>query len=117
MPQLIKIGDKLFRINRAKNCLEVSSSRGVLWISRSCMTSRYGQLKDLLYFHGQIFAATDYGIISSRNEGADWGIRGSSKIAKSIVALQNDNDILLGMSDDGHMFFSNNEGADWGRRS
>ena len=116
MPQLITIGNKLFRVNRIKNCLEYSANGGAIWVGLSGMPKRFGQLKDILYFHDQIFAATDYGILASRNQGADWGGRGTSSIAKSIVALEDGGNCLIGLSDDGHVYASLNEGADWGRR-
>ena len=117
MPQLITIGNKLFRVNRIKNCLEYSANGGAIWVGLSSMPKRFGQLKDILYFHDQIFAATDYGILASRNQGADWGGRGTSTIAKSIVALQDGGNCLLGLTNDGHLYASLNEGADWSRRS
>ena len=117
MPQLISVGKKMYRINPIKNCLEISSSNGVLWVSRSSMSGRYGTLKDLLWFHDQLFALTDKGIWRSRNEGADWGRCGSGIIVESLVALQDVGRYLYGLSADGHFYASYNEGADWGRRS
>lgn len=115
MPQLVSDGSRLYRVNMAKNCLDVSYTGGTLWVSRSRMGSRFGRLKDLLWFHDRLFALTDYGIMCSSNQGADWGIRGSGTIARSLVALQDGGKNLLALHQDGHLYRSYNEGADWVR--
>ena len=115
MPQLINVGTKLFRVNSAKNCLDISYTGGPLWVSRSKMGPRFGRLKDLLWYHDKLYALTETGIWYSRNEGADWGVRGSGSIAKSLVALQDGGKDLLGLHQNGGLYRSYNEGADWVR--
>jgi hypothetical protein len=117
MPQLITVDKKMFRINMAENRLEISYTNGILWVWRSRMGPRYGRLKDLLWFHNQLFALTDKGIWRSRNEGADWGRCGSGRIVESLVALQDGGQYLYGLSTDGHLYYSYNEGANWARKS
>ena len=117
MPQLITVDKKMFRINPVENRLEISYTNGILWVSRGSMGKMLGRLKDLLWFHNQLFALTENGIWRSRNDGADWGLCGSSKIAKNLIALQDGDRYLLGLSTDGHLWYSYNEGADWARRS
>ena len=117
MPQLISVGNKLIRINSLENRLEISITNGATWMSRSRMGKTYGRLKDLLWFHDQLFALTETGIWRSRNEGADWGRCGSGKTVESFVALQDGGRYLYGLSADGHLYASYNEGADWCRKS
>jgi len=115
MPQLVSDGPRLYKVNMAKNCIDVSYTKGVLWVSRSRMGSKFGRLKDLLWFHNHLFALTDTGIWFSNNQGSDWGCRGSSKTARSMVALQDGGKNLQGLHQDGHLYESYNEGADWRR--
>lgn len=116
MPQLITAGNKMFRINPVENRLEMSTTNGILWVSRSGPGKRYGRLKDLLWFHDQLFILTENRLLRSRNDGADWGPCGSGRIVESLVALQDGGRYLYGLSVDGHLYYSYNEGADWGRR-
>ena len=116
MPQLITVGKTMYRINPAENRLEYSNTNGILWVGRSKMGKMFGRLKDLLWFHDQLFALTETSIWRSRNEGADWGKCGSGKIVESLVALQDGGSYLYGLSADGHFWSSYNEGADWVRR-
>lgn len=106
----------MFRINLAENRLEMSITNGILWVSRSGPQKEYGRLKDLLWFHDQLFLLTEKRIFRSRNDGADWGPCGSGKTVESLVALQDGGRYLLGLSADGHLYASYNEGADWVRR-
>lgn len=116
MPQLISTGKIMYRINPVENRLEMSSTNGILWVSRSGPGKRYGRLKDLLWFHDQLFLLTETHILRSRNQGADWGPCGSGKIVENLVAIQDGGRYLYGLSADGHLWYSYNEGADWGRR-
>ena len=115
MPQLIAVGRKLYRINPVKNTFEYSGTNGAVWVSRS-IGSRYGKLKDLLWFHDKIFMLTEAGLYWSRNEGADWGRCGSGWPVENMVALMDGGRYLYGLTSDGKMWVSQNEGADWGGR-
>ena len=113
MPQLITVGNTMYRINIRENRLEFSKTNGILWVKLTSMGPRYGRLKDLLWFHSKLFALTDTGLWYSMNGGADWGRCGSGKVVESLVALQDGGKYLYGMSADGHFWFSINEGACW----
>lgn len=116
MPQLISVGNKMYRINPIKNCLEMSTTNGILWVSRGGPGKQYGRLKDLLWFHDQLFLLTENRIMRSRNDGADWGYCGSGKIIENLVAIQDGGQYLFGLSADCHLWYSYNEGAYWARR-
>ena len=116
MPQLISVGNKLYRVNSIENRVEISYTGGILWVGRCRMGRKFGKLKDLLFFHDRIFALTETGIWFSANEAADWGRKGSGKLVSSFVALQDGGNDLWALSEDGHMYRSYNEGADWVRR-
>lgn len=116
MPQLISVGNKLFRINPVSNKLEISSSDGILWITRGSINGRYGKLKDILWFHNQLFALTEKNLLRSRNEGCDWGSCGSGKTIEGLIAIQDGGRYLYALSSDGHFLQSYNEGADWMRK-
>ena len=116
MPQLISAGNKLFRVNPRENRVEISYNGGILWVGRSRMGKMFGKLKDLLFFHGRIFALTETGIWFSENEAATWGRKGSGKLVQSFIALLDGGNDLLALSEDGCMYRSYNEGACWARR-
>lgn len=115
MPNLVSVGNKLYRVNPRENRIEMSSNGGYLWVGRSRMGSGFGRLKDILFFHNRLFALTEKGLWRSANEGADWGKCGSGHIVESLVALQDGGQYLFGLSEDGYMYRSYNEGADWVR--
>lgn len=112
MPQLVSDGTMLYRINLAKNRIELARSGGTQWVYRSTF-GRKGNLRDLLWFHNRLFALTDTGIWSSSNQGADWGKYGSSGTARKLVALQDGGRYMLGLHEDGRLYRSSNEGVDW----
>ena len=112
MPQLISVGNRLFRIAPSKNRLEVSFTGGTVWVGRGWI--RKDTLwKDLLFFHGRLFVLTNHGIWISANEGADWVRRGSGQIVDHLVALMDGGQNLLALHENGIMYRSYNEGADW----
>ena len=113
MPQLINVENRLIRINLKENRLEISSNNGATWMVRCSLGKRYGHYKDILWFHGKLFALTDTGIWRSVNQGADWGRCGSGKIVESLVALQDGGQYLYGLSSDGDLWRSQDEGANW----
>ena len=106
----------MYRINTIENRLEYSKTGGTLWVGWGRLGSKFGRIKDILWFHNQLFALTETGLWSSRNGGADWGLKGSSSIVKNLVAIQDGGRSLYGVSADGHFWISDNEGAYWGRR-
>ena len=116
MPHLITIGNKLFRVNAIENRVDISYNGGILWVGRSKMGSRFGKLKDLLFYHERLYALTEKGIWFSQNEASDWGLGGSGEIVKSFVALQDGGKEMWALSDEGCMFRSMNDGADWVKR-
>ena len=117
MPQLIKVGDTLYRINVSLNRLELSRNNGIYWVGWGIRGgSKFGRLKDLLWFHDRLLALTETGLWYSRNGGADWGRCGSGEVVESLVALQDGGRSLFGMSEDGVFWYSNNNGATWGRK-
>lgn len=116
MPQLIAVGNKLYRVNPIKNSVDTSSgSNGAVWVSHRLGPS-IGRPKDLLWFHNKLFLLTEKGIYQSRNEGADWGCTGSGWPVENMVALMDGGQYLLGLTSDGRMWASYNEGACWGSR-
>ena len=55
MPQLVSDGTMLYRINLAKNRIELARSGGTQWVYRSAF-GRKGNLRDLLWYHYRLFA-------------------------------------------------------------
>lgn len=116
MPQLIAVGAKMFRINPVNNTVEYSyGTNGAVWVKRG-IGSKFGRLKDLLWFNNKLFLLADTGIYQSRNEGADWGCTGSGWPVENMVALMDGGQYMYGLTSDGRMWASNNEGACWGCR-
>jgi len=105
----------MYRINEPLNRVEVSVNKGATWGIRSS-TSSNGKLKDLLWFHNRLFALTESGLLFSANGGGTWGYRGGGDIVRRMIAIQDDGNVLYGLTADGHLCFSNNEGATWGIR-
>ena len=115
MPQMISNGDELIRINFSNNHIEFSHNNGRTWLKRSSNVTQ-GTFKDLLEYDGCIYACTDKGVFVSTNDGVSWQRKSSSDVAKSLEALQDVGDELLGISEDGHLFFSPNGGVTWMKR-
>ena len=113
MPQLITVENRLIRINPKENRLEISSNNGATWMVRCPLGKMYGHYKDILWFHGKLFALTDTGIWRSVNQGAVWARCGSGKIVENLVALQDGGQYLYGLSSDGDLWRSHDEGANW----
>ena len=90
MPQLIKVGDTLYRINPVRNIMEVSRNNGIHWVGWGLGGPKFGRLKDLLWYKDRLLALTETGLWYSRNGGADWGSCGGGKIVESLVVIYGD---------------------------
>lgn len=74
MPQMIKRGNELIRINPQRNILEFSTSNGLNW--NSCFTdSMCGTFYDLMDNGKEILAQTSRGLWFSTSEGRNWNKR------------------------------------------
>ena len=74
MPQMIKRGNELIRINTQKNILEYSTSDGRNWSSRFT-GSMCGTFYDLMDNGKEILAQTSKGLWFSTSEGRNWNKR------------------------------------------
>ena len=75
MPQMIKRGNELIRINTQKNILEFSTSDGRNWSSRFT-GGMCGTFYDLMDNNKEILAQTSKGLWFSTSEGRNWNKRG-----------------------------------------
>lgn len=116
MPQLIKVGDTLYRINPVRNIMEISRNNGIHWVGWGLGGPKFGRLKDLLWYKDRLMALTETGLWYSRNGGADWGCCGGGKIVENLVVIYEDGRYLYGMSQDGVIWYSTTSGATWGSK-
>ena len=115
MPQMVSYGDELIRINYSNNHIEFSHNNGRTWMRRSSNVTQ-GTFRDLLVYEGSLFACTDKGVFESTNDGVSWQRKSSSDASKSLETLQDGGDELLGISEDGTLYFSHNSGVTWIKR-
>jgi len=114
MPQLIKIGTELLRINPAKNTIEYSQNGGRSWTVRYNGSS-YGTFRDLLPYGNELLACTSKGLYVSTNQGRSFVVRCNNSSYGEFLNLQDAGTELLANTTKG-LYYSRNAGRSWVKR-
>lgn len=115
MPQIVNSGNKLIRINTAKNTLEYSQTGGRSWVTR-CNNSSYGTFVDLIYWGNELLACTSKGLYVSTNDGVSFSPRCTNTSSYGdFLSIQVNGKELLATTSKG-LYYSTNKGVGWIRR-
>lgn len=108
MTHLVSVGKAFLRINPWKSMIEYSSSDGLVWQMRFCLSS-VGTLRDSLVMDYTIIVATSQGLYLSRNDGMIWSTLHNNSSMGEFLRLVTDGTEMLASTAKG-LYASRNQG-------
>ena len=113
MPQNLKYGSELIRINLSKECIEYSTNDGRTWFLRCRFSSSQGRFSSIVSYGSELLAITSTGIFYSTNSGRTWLLRcRKSSSTGDFIELYDNGKELLADTTTG-LFYSTNSGRTW----
>lgn len=113
MPQILKHGSEMIRINLSKDCIEYSTNDGRAWHQRFRFSSSQGRFISIINYGSELLAVTAFGIFYSTNCGRSWHqrIRNSSSTGDFTDIYDNGKELLAETTIG--LFYSTNCGRSW----
>ena len=112
MPRMITYGGEMIRIGE-RNRIEYSKNGGSFWSSR-CISSSYGEFRDLFPYGSELLAITSKGIYYSKNAGSSWSSRCTSSSYGEFLSFVEGKELLAATSKG--LYYSKNSGSSWNKR-